>query len=1122
MTKVLLWSPRATDVGDRQGMAPPGDQETDVATTRAQVIRPSRHGDATARGVARRLPALLAASALALGLLIGAPVAGVPAETAQAALTSGFVDETLVNGLDSPTAIVFAPGGRVFVSEKRGVVKTWATVDSLEQNDAPGQTIDLRTDVMNFWDRGLLGLAVDPGYPGNPYLYVLYTYNAIPGGAAPRWPSSGDGNSDPCPNPPGATSDGCVVQNRLERITVNTTTGVSTGRTTLLTGWCQQFPSHSAGSVVFGPDGMLYVSGGDGANFNGGTQDYGQYGGTKPDTSNPITPRNPCGDEPGSVGSTLTAPTAEGGALRSQSFRRPASESAVLGGTVLRLNPATGAAAAGNPAIGDPDPIRKRIVAYGLRNPFRMTFRPGTSDLYVGDVGSFSWEEVNRIPNPTASVSNFGWPCHEGPLTGSYYTSVTLNLCSTLSEGNAVRPLFDYPQTGHMASGDACPPVSPATSAGASVSGLAFYTGSDYPAQYQGALFVADYARNCIVVLPDRGDGVPQSTAIPFSSTVENPVMLTKNPDGDLVYVAFTSGEIHRFRYQPPVASFTATPSAGTAPLLVSFNGSASTAPAGVASYDWDFGDGSAHGSGVTAQHTYPAGTWTASLTITDSNGATATTTRMVSASNSAPVVTIDQPTCTTDCWKVNDVISMVAHATDPEDGTMPASAFEWHVALWHCHTPSDCHEHELIDVFDVRSTSIVAPDHDAGSFLRVTVKVTDSGNRSTTKSIDVAPRESTLRVVSNPAGLPVTLDGETANGSVGPLPAIVGHVATISAASTVTAGEDRWTFSSWSDGGARTHTVTAGESPRTFTANYTKTASDASNTCAGAPIITPASTWFNASFGAANDVDWVRFQVTKSGFYRFLLGKLPVNGVATLYSGCTTVLATSDQAGTHWEEIVRSLAPGTYAIRMSSVGGVSSGTSHQWMIQPLSGGAALLSALPAMAPAGSVRLAGEIMNTSSTTRAVTVTARLYSSSGSLLKTVSTRTQLAGVPKYGRALFTIQTTKPAGYASVKYTVTSVGASTATRLLGATGVATSAPGAGQWKVTGSILNSGSTTATHVSFLVGIFDNLGRVLNATSGSPSATTLAPGASATFTTTFSGLTTTPNGTTARGKAAS
>ena len=105
---------------------------------------------------------------------------------------------------------------------------------------------------MNYWDRGLLGLAVDPNWPASPYIYVLYTYDAIPGGVRAAL-DDGDPNSDPCASPPGGTTDGCVVQNRLERITVNTTSGISTAPDPLLTGWCQQFPSHSAGTVDVRP-----------------------------------------------------------------------------------------------------------------------------------------------------------------------------------------------------------------------------------------------------------------------------------------------------------------------------------------------------------------------------------------------------------------------------------------------------------------------------------------------------------------------------------------------------------------------------------------------------------------------------------------------------------------------------------------------------------------------------------------------------------------------------------------------------------------------------------------------------------------------------------------------------
>ena len=69
---------------------------------------------------------------------------------------------------------------------------------------------------------------------------------------------------------------------------------------------------------------------------------------------------------------------------------------------------------AGNPNIGSADPNARRIVAHGFRNPFRITVRPGTNEVWAGDVGWNTWEEIDRIPNPTASTTNFGWPCYEG------------------------------------------------------------------------------------------------------------------------------------------------------------------------------------------------------------------------------------------------------------------------------------------------------------------------------------------------------------------------------------------------------------------------------------------------------------------------------------------------------------------------------------------------------------------------------------------------------------------------------------------------------------------------------------------------------------------------------------
>src|SRR5688500_8308483 len=181
-------------------------------------------------------------------------------------------------------------------------------------------------------------------------------------------------------------------------------------------------PSHSIGSVGFGSDGYLYASGGDGA--VPWAVDWGQFGGSVVGSPTPV---NPCGDPPGSAGVANTSPTGRGGALRSQSLRRPAGEPALLNGTIIRINPATGAGAPGNPLAGSASPNQQRAVAYGLRNPLRFAVRPGTSELWIGDVGWSRTEEINRLAAPAAApVENFGWPCYEGPTTQAGYSPLTM------------------------------------------------------------------------------------------------------------------------------------------------------------------------------------------------------------------------------------------------------------------------------------------------------------------------------------------------------------------------------------------------------------------------------------------------------------------------------------------------------------------------------------------------------------------------------------------------------------------------------------------------------------------------------------------------------------------------
>jgi glucose/arabinose dehydrogenase/PKD repeat protein len=543
------------------------------------------------------------------GLFLAAGLLALTAPPADAGtLPAGFVESVVLSGLNEPTVVEFAADGRVFVAEKSGVIKVFNSLAD------PSVTVfaDLRTNVYNFWDRGLLGMALHPNFPSQPYVYVLYTYDAAIGGTAPRWGTAG-ATSDPCPSPPGPTTDGCVVSGRLSRLVASGNVMVGPEQV-LIEDWCQQFPSHSIGTVTFGPDGALYVSAGDGASFN--IVDYGQRG----------SPRNPCGDPPTGVGGTQTAPSAEGGALRSQDLRT-SGDPVTLDGSILRLNPDTGEALPNNPLATHPDPNARRIIAHGLRNPFRITARPGTSEIWIGDVGWNDWEEINRIVSPTSQVVNFGWPCYEGPGTQNGYDGANLTICEQLyGQANAVTPPFlTYNHDSEVVPGESCPPGS------SSISGLAFYRGGSYPASYTGALFFADYSRNCIwVMFNPPAPGSPPPILATFVAGAAAPVELKVGPNGDLFYVDLSGGTIRRVQYlgsnHAPTAVAQASPLSGPVPLTVTFDGRGSTDPdAGdTLSYAWDLdGDGQFDDSNL-AQPTATynaAGSYVVRLMVTDSQG---------------------------------------------------------------------------------------------------------------------------------------------------------------------------------------------------------------------------------------------------------------------------------------------------------------------------------------------------------------------------------------------------------------------------------------------------------------------------------------------------------------------
>ena len=974
-----------------------------------------------------------------------------------AALPAGFQETVAWSGLTNPTAVRFAANGRAFVAEKSGVIKVY---DGL--SDATPTTFSgLTTKVHNFWDRGLLGLALDPAMTGGSgngeYVYVMYAYDHILGSSLspPRW-------GDTCPTPPGATTDGCVVSSRISRFPV-VGSSITDAEQVLVEDWCQQFPSHSAGTLTFGPDGALYATGGDGASFN--TVDYGQLGGT---TSPVVTGKNPCGDPPNDA---MTPPSAEGGALRSQdlrttaggpggtgyretivadapiaywrlgeasggtafaevgangtyvntptlgapglvagdtavSFARASSEhvdintmpagSAVgatvemwvnmaatmadgesqtlfswgpagtagyhllrytrfsatsylfywffsdgtsqtnqwveftthalsgphhlvlahdyaaknfkiyidgalvgtkdlsalgtprqlaaglaariagymgntlteanavidevaiydsalslariqahynagisggggsgdavtLDGAVLRLDPNTGAGMAGNPFASNPDANARRIIAYGLRNPFRVTFRPGTNELWVGDVGWNTWEEINKIPNATDGVfENFGWPCYEGAARQSGYDGANLGICETLYAAPAstvTNPVYAYNHAAKVVSADACP------TGGSSVTGLAFYpaAGGSYPADYAGGVFFADHTRNCIWFIPRGTNGEPDpAQRRVFIEAAANPVDLVIGPGTDLFYADFDTGSIRRVSAiggnQPPTAVIAANPTSGTAPLTVQFSGSGSSDPEGTPlTYAWDLDNDGAFddGTGVTASRTYNSpGNVTVRLLVTDAGLATGTDTEVISVSNSPPVPVISTPTAGT-TFKVGDVINFSGSASDAQDGALPPSSLSWTLVQQHC--PSTCHSHTVQTFAGVASGSFSAPDHDYPSYLELTLTATDSFGTTASVTRRLDPQTVVLTFQSVPSGLSMAVNA-TSSATTFQRTVIVGSQNSVSATSPQTLAGTTYSFASWSDSGAQTHTIVAPATNTTYTATYAST----------------------------------------------------------------------------------------------------------------------------------------------------------------------------------------------------------------------------------------------------------------------------------------------------------
>ncbi len=787
--------------------------------------------------------------------LLGAPLAG-----AEPALPPGFQDSVAIGGLEQPVNFRFAPDGRVFVAEKPGRILVY---ESLEDT-TPAVFADLRTDVYETGDRGLLGIALDPKFDeGRPYVYALYTYDHILGDPAPppKW-GAPETTGDPCPDLNGG--DACLVSGRLVRLKAVGDHAEAAGgepvQTVLAEDWCQQFSSHSIGDLQFGPEGALYVSGGDGASF-GSTPDYGELGNTP----------NPCGDPPGGYGVAPNPQSAaQGGSLRSQSPTN-------LDGKILRVDPETGLGLPGNPLFGSEASTgaaaknEARVIAMGFRNPFRFTFDPRSDEIYTDNVGSSEIEEIDRFPTPPTSLFNSGWPCYEGPERQYQFKTLGLDVCEALyaeEDGGGeptARPFFYYSHGQSVVPNDEC-----SIEYGSALGGISFYEGGEFGPEYEGALFITDAVRGCVwVISRDDSGKLDPNTAKLFmrESRIYPAVDIEEGPEGGLYYADLFGNEeaepgaIHRITYDPgaPTARLRANPPYGTSlPLHVTVDASESRDPDGEAlEYEWDMdGNGTfetSTGHSSTEQLDFTEEELTeeeeseeslnrvVGVRVSDEDGHSSVARVTIYPGDSPPQPTIDTPEASLK-WGVGDEIQFHGSATDPKGHAMTEPLpYYWSTRLLHCPTgPTTCHAHPLELFAGTRSGEFQAPEHDYPSYIEITLRVADDRGLSGSRTIKLEPRTVTSSIVSSPPGIELTA-GLLQEPTPFPLTSVEGSHLLLSAPQTAKLGGTTYAWQGWSDGGARIHTVVADEA-RTYEAVYAAVPEDPSQLgpppVGGGPVI--------------------------------------------------------------------------------------------------------------------------------------------------------------------------------------------------------------------------------------------------------------------------------------------
>lgn len=587
---------------------------------------------------------------------------------------AGLTVEIVLENIPQPTDFAFAPDGRIFIASLDGHVRVVEDGQLL-----PEPFISLSTNSEG--QRGLLGLALDPDFGRNGYVYLFHTLETDE--TNPEGPKTSQLIR--------VTADGNVAVPGSEQVLLGEIVGTAAQPS------CTAFPvgsdclpadgkSHVGGSLRFATDGTLFVGTGEGS-FAAENEGELQIAAQNLDS---------------------------------------------LAGKILRIYP-DGSAPPDNPFFtGEPDDNRSKIWAYGLRNPFRFSLQPGTDVPFVGDVGSGFWEEINAV-RPGA---NLGWPCFEGVNQ----TNIKLAFCQEMYRDGAT---FSHPAytsgrpnalgtalvAGVFYEGDAYP---------SNLQNALFF--ADWVQHTISAVRFDErnevIAESVIEVFGVLDAGSPVDFELHPDGDVYFLSWTRKNQFGDLRRIGVPTEN------QIPIVHVGASPTWGRAPLEVKFSMEGSYDPDGDAmEVSWDFGDGiSSNNPNPTHTFSEP-GSYTVELVAKDPAGGTGGNAVVVVVGSEPPTALISTPG-DGDGYTVGDTVTFSGTAWDQEDGPLSSDSLEWTIDLRHCNGShgTSCHTHGFLERTGDEGTFVGPDPYGDVYFLELNLTATDSTGLTDTTSIIVGP----------------------------------------------------------------------------------------------------------------------------------------------------------------------------------------------------------------------------------------------------------------------------------------------------------------------------------------------------------------------------------------------